>query len=396
MGQPYPKNTRQVAKTLAGQIEQPVRFGQCVEQAYENGGRVFVEIGPGKTLTNLTDKILAGKEHYTVAINGFRGAGSAHLQLEEALVWLRVLGLAISGDPYRLSASELDKEEKPKSAFLISPKEYVTPQKAKIASEALEQVDPVYEPPVSQIHTNNIADDHLKGVIPMGNRAMDSILGIQSLNGQVMEKFFASQSYQINILKDLLQENKGAARTNELVHLIETFQNNSMKAFESYMEGQRGILHGQEWKAGAILEQGQTTRPTPDQAWQPSPPAIPFVPVEPKNGQAWSSDLTMDITTISSKLPINSQSLATREVSLDIDLIQVMLQVISEKTGYPVEMVDPDMNFESDLGIDSIKRVEIFAELNELYPGIITNEDVEDLSNLYTVHEVADFIKKKA
>ena len=39
----------------------------------------------------------------------------------------------------------------------------------------------------------------------------------------------------------------------------------------------------------------------------------------------------------------------------------VLLEVVSEKTGYPAEMLELDMDMEADLGIDSIKRVEILG-----------------------------------
>ncbi|MGV6849681.1 MAG: SDR family NAD(P)-dependent oxidoreductase, partial [Marinibacterium sp.] len=40
-----------------------------------------------------------------------------------------------------------------------------------------------------------------------------------------------------------------------------------------------------------------------------------------------------------------------------------LLDLISERTGYPPEMLGRDLNLEADLGIDSIKRVEILAGL---------------------------------
>ena len=42
-----------------------------------------------------------------------------------------------------------------------------------------------------------------------------------------------------------------------------------------------------------------------------------------------------------------------------------MLAIVSEKTGYPVEMLELSMDMESDLGIDSIKRVEILGAMQE-------------------------------
>ncbi len=46
----------------------------------------------------------------------------------------------------------------------------------------------------------------------------------------------------------------------------------------------------------------------------------------------------------------------------------ILLDVVSEKTGYPLEMLNPDMDMEADLGIDSIKRVEIMSSMQERLP----------------------------
>jgi len=44
--------------------------------------------------------------------------------------------------------------------------------------------------------------------------------------------------------------------------------------------------------------------------------------------------------------------------------------VVSELTGYPPEMLGLEMDIEADLGIDSIKRVEILSTLEERLPGL--------------------------
>ena len=49
------------------------------------------------------------------------------------------------------------------------------------------------------------------------------------------------------------------------------------------------------------------------------------------------------------------------------------LEVVAEKTGYPVEMLDLDMEMEAGLGIDSIKRTEIFGSLLE-QAGLAKND----------------------
>merc|ERR1712025_967590 len=44
-------------------------------------------------------------------------------------------------------------------------------------------------------------------------------------------------------------------------------------------------------------------------------------------------------------------------------LQQLMLDVVAEKTGYPADMHDLSMDLEADLGVDSIKRVEILSAM---------------------------------
>jgi hypothetical protein len=50
-----------------------------------------------------------------------------------------------------------------------------------------------------------------------------------------------------------------------------------------------------------------------------------------------------------------------------------MLEVVSRLTGYPAEMLSFDMDIEADLGIDSIKRVEILSALEEKMPELCLN-----------------------
>ncbi|MYZ41265.1 acyl carrier protein, partial [Streptomyces sp. SID4917] len=40
-----------------------------------------------------------------------------------------------------------------------------------------------------------------------------------------------------------------------------------------------------------------------------------------------------------------------------------VLAVVAERTGYPVEMIEPELDLEADLSVDSIKRAEIAGEL---------------------------------
>jgi NAD(P)-dependent dehydrogenase (short-subunit alcohol dehydrogenase family) len=71
-----------------------------------------------------------------------------------------------------------------------------------------------------------------------------------------------------------------------------------------------------------------------------------------------------------------------------------LLAVVSEKTGYPVESLDLSLSLDADLGVDSIKRVEILSALQERLPEA-PQVKPEHLGTLHTLHDVAAFLAGK-
>jgi len=61
---------------------------------------------------------------------------------------------------------------------------------------------------------------------------------------------------------------------------------------------------------------------------------------------------------------------------------------IQEKTGYPAEFLEDDLDFEADLGIDSVKQSEIFSNIMEEF-GIQVQENLKEYN---TVSKVAAYI----
>ncbi|MBE7191275.1 MAG: SDR family NAD(P)-dependent oxidoreductase [Gordonia polyisoprenivorans] len=52
------------------------------------------------------------------------------------------------------------------------------------------------------------------------------------------------------------------------------------------------------------------------------------------------------------------------------DVRSALREVVAERTGYPVDMVDPAMDLEADLGVDSIKRVQVLGEVQARFPQL--------------------------
>ncbi|MDD3000742.1 MAG: SDR family NAD(P)-dependent oxidoreductase, partial [Candidatus Riflebacteria bacterium] len=80
--------------------------------------------------------------------------------------------------------------------------------------------------------------------------------------------------------------------------------------------------------------------------------------------------------------------------SASSDYDTVLLGVVAEKTGYPVEMLSLNMDMEADLGIDSIKRVEILSGFQEKMPDAPVVQP-SDLGNFRTIGQILDFLHSR-
>ena len=96
-GARYPNDQEQSKEILANHILHPVKFQDQIEQLYQDGVRLFVEIGPRRVMSSLVAEILKDRTHSTVALNPSREKSSAR-QLREAVLKLRVAGLPLD-DP---------------------------------------------------------------------------------------------------------------------------------------------------------------------------------------------------------------------------------------------------------------------------------------------------------
>ena len=69
-----------------------------------------------------------------------------------------------------------------------------------------------------------------------------------------------------------------------------------------------------------------------------------------------------------------------------------MMSIVAEKTGYPQEMLGAHMELEADLGIDSIKRVEILSAMREREPNLPEVKPAE-LATLRTLGQIIDHMR---
>jgi len=70
-----------------------------------------------------------------------------------------------------------------------------------------------------------------------------------------------------------------------------------------------------------------------------------------------------------------------------------VLALVAEKTGYPADMLDLDLDLEADLGVDTVKQAEVFASIREAY-GIPRDEN-RKLRDYPTLAHVIRFVYEK-
>src|SRR5208283_552307 len=82
--------------------------------------------------------------------------------------------------------------------------------------------------------------------------------------------------------------------------------------------------------------------------------------------------------------PINGTGDSVKERILDL---------MVEKTGYPKDMLDLDLDLEADLGVDTVKQAEMFAAIREIYN--IPRDENRKLRDYPTLAHVIRFVYEK-
>jgi len=370
-GEVYPEDVRELKSILKNQILNPVLFKIQIDNIYDAGGRVFIEFGPKGILTNLVHNILEGKEHYAIAINALAKKDS-DLLFRHATVQMRVLGIELTNiDPYKKELAPLP----PKSQLTValSGNNFVSAatQKAhhdlmndgfKISGgettvvEKIVTVEKIVEVPtqqVSNIQTDNEEEIMNKELYKLLQVTIDSFRTNQTKSLEIFERYMNEQNQQSKQLLNILSQQ---------------------------MNGGNGSVQQAPLIANGVNAQIQQTSHANNSTNGKHPSS------NGSNGHVSATIVAPDINPqISNLTPASNGSKDLNKLTTSL------LQVVSDKTGYPAEMLELNMDMEADLGIDSIKRVEIFGALTKQHPemsGINPNE----LTELRTLQEIVTFV----
>ena len=441
----YPQEPHDIQKILKEQLLNQVLFQQEIENIYAAGGYCFVEFGPKNILTNLVKEILADKPHIAIALNANHTKNS-DCTLREAIIQLQVAGLSLQNlDPYQV-ATKIPEVPQQKVLNVRLNSTNITEKTQKAFAKALENGHHV-EVVSPQPTVNNKPPTSFNGnkELQGNDKPPNSFNGKQelqgdnkptnSLNSKLEEIKIQPQNYEkvIHSLENFITEFSQQHR--DIINVHEQSLHNQTeytKTFSQLMQQQYSLLGNSELTEDQSQNQqlvisssernmmrfhdhqGDTLRIHEQYlkyqheyshdyfqllqqhfhlltsenrviSYINQPQSANFVVKEPICSPQVPEELENDQKTITiiPKIPINIDKTT---------LSKTLLNVVSEKTGYPVEMLELSMDMEADLGIDSIKRVEILGGLLEIYPDL-PKPNPEELGQLRTLEQIAEYMQ---
>ncbi|WP_231931456.1 type I polyketide synthase [Micromonospora echinospora] len=368
----YPAHADGVRHELAAQIGAPVRFVQQIEAMYAAGVRTFVEAGPGQVLTRLVQAILADRPHLAVACDRRTGEG-----LRDFL--LAVAQLACAGVPVQtgwllhgrdtVEATPTAADSRPfwrVDGQLVRdrhgnrlPGGMTPPQRTKELSmtAATERTASGRDQRQGREHSDDLLADFLRTnreMIASQRDVMLAYLGSDTSGGPTAhrpaETHRPAGAPVDPVGAAASPPGQGApvpAGANPSGH-------DSAAPPSGAPEGTGSVVPIAPAPAPTGLRSPVSPAATsPPARLSPMPATVPvFTPPEPRGATSGTNGAAV-------AAPVATVVVAPP----GLDLQNVVLTVLSERTGYPVDLIELDLDLEADLSIDSIKRAEVAGEV---------------------------------
>ena len=380
-GMPYPADSNK-AKTLLGKhLLNPVDFVREIENAFHMGVRTFVEVGPKSVLTSLIKSILKDGLFHAVALDDSSGRKPGMTDLARAICQLASMGHPVDLTSWEPSVGKQQKKmmripitgtNYKKSKPLAEGKAPATgsrqaardnPQQTKTCVNQLNTADhggfiAIPEPTNTNMKTmDKDSEKHhpfILDALAVVQKGLGSMQALQAQTAKAHQKFLETQTEANRALQKMMEN---IQRLAEASLNTTTDLNNLDSAYDALKDKRPD---------SAISETSFTTptihHPPPDPVDDVQPPYQPGeIPSAPEPAPTITAQEPTDSRQHKEKDPDDK---AKKGVEHDL------LATVSQLTGYPIEMLDLDMDIEADLGIDSIKRVEILSSLEEQIPSL--------------------------
>ena len=401
-GGPYPKTPKAIRNRLARHLCKPLEFVSQINNLYDAGVFLFIEAGPGRVLSGLVDRILGEKPHMTLSLDYPERSGTC--QVAHLLAAAGVAGL-----PVDLAAWFGSSEPTLDAVF----------------ENAARQADP---PPMTWCirhgktvpwHSTASLSDSPSGVqsILGGNKTVkDALPQSTPIKGGL--KTTKKEQGAMHLKKSHTEPNTAVSVSDPLISKIQgnlnqfiELQRDQQRLMDRFLDMQQQLmsvaLNGNGSVPEKLIQKQKNeplsaVRPSVSLAGIPPAPVLPkLMPVKGISASERKIPVAPDAKSVFDTPPVSSvdagQKVTTDPFQADLvtDPFQAdLVRIVSEQTGYPEDMLELDAHLEADLGIDSIKLVEIFNRLQDHHQLMETQEEdlvLEELAGLKSLRKIIDW-----
>ena len=329
---------------LSAQLAGRVRFVDEIESMYAAGARIFVEAGPGGVLTSLVGKTLGDRPHQALRCDD-------HVTFLRTLAALAVAGVEVDATPLFEDRAE------PAAVVPQRPGWYVDGGLVRDAN-----------------------GDALPGGLRPATEFPTLRVGSGLSRDEIIEKFLDGMRDAVSAQRDVLLSYLGTAPAVPApMPVIEQAQASPPRA-KPQEDVATVVLRTISDRTGYPVEMLQ---PGLDLEADLSIDSIKRTEIVGELAQTLGASGSIDELAQLRTIEGIVGWFGAAPVSAPArDVRTVVLRTISTRTGYPVEMLQPGLDLEADLSIDSIKRAEIVGELAQELgaPG-----SVDELAQLKTI-----------
>jgi acyl transferase domain-containing protein/NAD(P)H-dependent flavin oxidoreductase YrpB (nitropropane dioxygenase family)/NADP-dependent 3-hydroxy acid dehydrogenase YdfG/acyl carrier protein len=413
---PHAGDAALLRDTLAAHLAKPVRFTDEILAMHEAGARIFVECGPGKVLTGLIGGILAGKPH--VAINFDQAGRPGMVQLAHALAQLAVAGVPFFAWP--LYAGRVTRHLNLATLAADAAKPAFGPTSWIVTNGQAIPAAKYGKPETKRIPPNAAGRTSGKNVLLNLNQnggalqaAAPTIAMSTHSNGPAPQVPAVQPAQPAAVAPPQAPPPMAGIPASGMDLMIQGHHRLMSKFLETHRNVMLAYLQPGAPRLAAPAEEQAPAWEMPLVAAPPmaarvmAAPAVaaPVMAPPPPVMTAPPAIAAPPVTTVvpaaaqppaavQAPVPAPAAPVALTRASITAKL----LDLVSQRTGYPPDMLGLDLDLEADLGVDSIKRVEIFGALQTeaVLPGQAMEGQIEALSKLKTLNAIVDWIESKA
>jgi len=371
-------------RTLVDQLCRPVDFAARLEEMYADGIRVFVEFGPGRTVTGLVERTLGERGAEVVGCDDGPGTDSC-AALKRAALRLAVLGVPLSGinrydAPPRPERPAPSKVARTLEGPVFASEKLRPAYEKRLANAAREAQEEAAAEPAPAPAATGRSDE----TDPLSRAAAEHLAAhTRYLDGQLRTA---------ERLTGLLQEGAaGREVPQSLAAAVHAVAEHSVALGEAHTRAGEVVTELLRLPGGGQSPERDRTRGVDREAGADSAGRSAVIPHQndgPGEGPAPEAEPEAASEAGEPAVPDNSALLelwagagatagqgAADGKSVDPQEVErVFRTVVAERTGYELDMIEPDMYIQEDLGIDSLKQVEIGAEMWRRYPAMARTE----------------------